>query len=141
VGSIIRAGLRSGVGGNSATLNHRRAFCMAKPPGFGKGSRRPSTIRNRRAVQPCRVAVISTINNNRGGRELLSDRERKGMEAFLKATAAARDLTTAMKTARTHGLVLVVDLGELADTDEVSVFVAGQERELEIPVRRLRVVE
>jgi hypothetical protein len=72
---------------------------------------------------------------------LLSDRERKGMEAFLKATAAARELTTAMKTARAHGLVLVVDLGELADTDEVSVFLAGHEQEFEDPAPRLRVVE
>ena len=74
------------------------------------------------------------------GAELLSDRERKGMQAFLQATAAARDLTAAMKTARAHGLILVVDLGELAETPEVNVFLGGQDLAVDPPVR-LRLVE
>jgi hypothetical protein len=63
------------------------------------------------------------------------------MKAFLDATAAARDLTTAIKTARAYGLVLVVDLGELTQSAEVSVFLAGHEHEVEDPAPRLRVVE
>ena len=71
---------------------------------------------------------------------MLSDRERKGMNAFLEATAAARRLNEALRTARVHGLVLVVDLGELKQTPEVSVFLAGHEHDIEHPAPRLRLV-
>jgi hypothetical protein len=63
------------------------------------------------------------------------------MNAFLEATAAARKLNDALQTARAHGLILVVDLGELNQTPEVSVFLAGHENDVEDPAPRLRLVK
>jgi hypothetical protein len=43
------------------------------------------------------------------GAQVLSDRERKGTEAFLQATAAARALTDAIAAARVFGVILMVE--------------------------------
>jgi hypothetical protein len=57
------------------------------------------------------------------------------MDAFLEATAAARELTAAVKRARVFGLVLAVGVGERTvtgeESPEVRVYVAGHEEAVE----------
>jgi hypothetical protein len=60
-----------------------------------------------------------------------SDKERKGMDAFLAATAAARDLTAALKAAQVFGLVLAVGVGDsLVSNDgsaEIQIYITGDD--------------
>ena len=60
---------------------------------------------------------------------MASDKERKGLEAYMAATAAARDLTAAIKAAQVFGLVLAIGIGDsLVPNDgssEIQVYLTG----------------
>ena len=77
----------------------------------------------------CTEAVHLAVDHPLGDGGMASDKERKGLEAYMAATAAARDLTAAIKAAQVFGLVLAIGIGDsLVPNDgssEIQVYLTG----------------
>lgn len=89
--------------------------------------------------------VVSNKEQYPWGTELLNDPNRKAMEAFLRATAAARELTDAINTARLFGIVLAVGAGEAViacnPAPEFFVYVADGDEAMPPDETKLRIVK